>query len=168
MTVSTALQSLAVATATTCSLLAPLAAQADPQTVPFTATLTTQETLGFNPLACAAAPYLQGTTTGTGVATGMGKVTLQSTDCPTPSLTVFTFTGGQLVLTAANGDTLTADYSGALSPTAAYPLYTLSGSYRVTGGTGRFSNATGAGSLQGSSNLLTGQSAYQARGTLRY
>lgn len=177
MTTCTTLRCLALASATTISLLMPLAAQAEPHdgpqaerhSEPFKATLTTQETLGYNPVACPAAPFLQGSTVGTGNASHMGRVTLQSTDCPTPSPTVFTFTGGRLLLTAANGDTLHADYSGALLPTSAVsPLYSLSGSYRVTGGTGRFRGATGAGTLQGSSNILTGQSSYQASGTIRY
>ena len=173
MTTFTAFHRLAVASAATCSLLIPLAAQAAPQdrphAEPFHAALTTQETLGYNPVACSAPPFLQGTTVGTGTASHMGRVTLQSTDCPTPGLTVFTFTGGKLVLTAANGDTLTADYSGALLPTSATsPVYSLSGSYRLTGGSGRFSGATGAGILLGSSNIVTGQSSYRASGVIRY
>src|SRR5439155_26000507 len=45
---------------------------------------------------------------------------------------------GTLVFTAANGDQLSADFSGGfVSPT------TAEGTYTFTGGTGRFSDATG-------------------------
>jgi hypothetical protein len=50
---------------------------------------------------------------------------------------------GTVVFTAANGDQLTADFSGGFtSPT------TLVGSYSFTGGTGRFSDATGTASFE--------------------
>lgn len=156
-----------LASISTLALLAAPAAHADPQARPFTLAVVTQETLTPNPLACPLS-FLQGSTVGEGQASHLGRVTLRSTDCVTLGTSQFTFTGGVLVLVAANGDTLTADYSGALLPTAAYPVYSLSGSFRITGGTGRFSGATGAGALQGSTNVMTGQGAYQANGTLSY
>jgi hypothetical protein len=49
---------------------------------------------------------------------------------------------GTLVFTAANGDQLSADFSGGfISPT------TAEGTYTFTGGTGRFSHATGTASF---------------------
>ena len=50
---------------------------------------------------------------------------------------------GTVVFTAANGDQLEADFSGGFtSPT------TAEGTYTFTGGTGRFSDATGTASFQ--------------------
>ena len=50
---------------------------------------------------------------------------------------------GSLVFTAANGDQLSADFSGNFtSPT------TAEGTYTLTGGTGRFRDATGTASFQ--------------------
>lgn len=135
---------------------------------PFKAVMQTKEVLALNPAACPLTPFLQGTTTGSGNAMHMGKITGVATDCVTPTDSSFTFTGGLLVLTAANGDTLTAEYSGSLIPTAAYPIYTISGSYRLTGGTGRFVSATGSGTLQGYSNIVSGAGSYTASGTISY
>lgn len=160
-------RSVALASISAIALLAAPAAQADAQAWPFKLAVTTQESLAANPLACPLT-ILQGSTTGQGHALHLGQVTLRSTDCVTLGASQFTFTDGALVLVAANGDTLTADYSGALLPSAAYPVYTLSGSFRITGGSGRFSGATGAGSLTGTSNIVTGQGAYLATGTIGY
>lgn len=167
MTPSHSRRAFAMASITVLGLLAAPAAHSDPQARPFRATVISQETLAPNPVACPLS-ILQGTTTGQGVATHLGRVTISSTDCVTLGATQFTFTDGVLVIVAANGDKLTADYSGALLPTAAYPVYSLSGSFRITGGSGRFSNASGAGSLQGVSNVVTGQGAYVATGTIAY
>ncbi len=167
MTAFPSQRALALASITVLGLLAAPAAHSDPQARPFTVTVATQETLAPNPAACPLT-ILQGTTTGQGHATHMGRVTVSSTDCVALGASQFTFTNGALVIVAANGDQLTADYSGALLPTAAYPVYSLSGSFRITGGSGRFSGASGAGTLRGTSNVVTGQGAYVATGTLGY
>ncbi|MBC7703537.1 MAG: hypothetical protein H7274_06290 [Rhodoferax sp.] len=167
MTALTSLRPVVLTLLTTLTVLAAPAAHSDPQVRPFKATLTTHETLAANPVACPLS-VLQGTTSGQGNASHMGKITLSATDCVTLGASQFTFTNGVLMLLAANGDTLVAEYSGALLPSAAYPVYTLSGTYRVTGGTGRFSSATGAGSMQGTTNITTGQGTFVATGTLGY
>ena len=156
----------AAAFTTLIALLAP-AAQAGKPSVPFKASLKTQETLAFNPVACPTT-FLEGTTVASGNASHMGSVTLRSTDCVVQAAGQFTFTDGRLVLTAANGDQVTANYSGMLLPSAESPVYILTGSYTVVGGTGRFANATGSGSLQGSNNIVTGQGSYTATGFIRY
>lgn len=149
------------------SILMPLASHAA-ESSPFKATLQTKESLAFNPTACVSVPFLQGTTTGAGVAAHLGKVTGTATDCIIPGDSVYTFTGGHLVLTAANGDTLTADYSGSLTPTTAPAVFTLAGSYRITGGTGRFAGATGTGYMQGVNNIVSGAGAYTLNGEIAY
>jgi len=132
----------------------------------FRAKLVSHEVIGFDPVNCPAPPFLLGRTTGSGTSSHLGTVGLASSDCITPGATSFTFTGGKLVLKAANGDMLTADYSGLLLPTANAASFAMAGSYRVTGGSGRFDGATGAGQLQGSIDIVSGDAAYSAAGTL--
>lgn len=144
------------------------AAVADTALLPFKASFTTQEQLRLDPAACPGIPFLAGTTTGSGTATRMGASTLLATDCITPLPGTFVFSGGKLTLTGANGDQITADYSGALLPTAELPTYAISGAYRVTGGTGRFIHARGAGIIQGRVNTSTGQGGYEVKGILAY
>lgn len=142
---------------------------AGPTSVPFKATLVTQEQLLFDSTICQAAPYLVGVTTGSGQASHMGAISGVSSDCVTPtSPYTYSFTNGKVTLTAANGDELRAEYSGSLSPTATPPIYSIADSYRITGGTGRFVGANGSGTLQGIENLQTGQGQLQLTGTISY
>jgi hypothetical protein len=139
--------------------------------VPFKATVRTQEVLYPDPSACVAYPFLVGATTGTGTASHLGAVTLVATDCITPGMNTFTFSGGKLTLTAANGDELNATYNGLLQPlanTAPYTLYSISGNLIFTGGTGRFVGATGSGYLGGTENIKTGQGQFEVTATLNY
>ncbi|MBS0448669.1 MAG: hypothetical protein JSR59_22325 [Proteobacteria bacterium] len=145
--------------------ITPVAALAGPP-LPFTATLRTQETLGLDPGRCTSAPFLQGTTAGSGVASYLGAISGTSTDCISPADGSYNFSNGHMVLTAANGDTLTADYSGSMLPTVNYPVFSLSGSYRITGGTGRYVGATGTGTLQGATNIVSGAGAYTLTGQI--
>ena len=154
--------------------------------VAFRAEVTTVETLAPKPQRCPLT-LLAGSTTGSGQATHLGAVTLASSDCVLPpgvfmpsgvpagvtcgnSLEgTFRFCDGRLTLTAANGDQLRAEYSGELRPPAdpASP-YTIAGSYRIVGGTGRFEDACGSGDLEGTMNLLTGQGEFRAIGGISY
>lgn len=80
------------------------------------------------------------TTTGYGEATHLGAFTREAHALLRPD---FTFEG-TVVFTAANGDQLFLDLEGAFtSPT------TLAGTYTVTGGTGRFSGASGTADFEG-------------------
>ena len=157
-----------LAAATLAALAPPLAQAGGTQSRPFKATVSTQETLGVNFAACPT--VIQGTTTGTGNASHMGKVSLLATDCPilTPGPGQFSFYNGQLTLTAANGDKLTAAYQGQLLPTAQPTVFSLNGVYTVTGGTGRFTGATGSGVLQGSTDIVTGAGQYDVSGRISY
>lgn len=142
---------------------------AGPTNVPFTATLVTQEQLRPNPATCQAAPFLSGTTTGSGHASHLGNITGSGTDCVTPtSPSTYSFSNGKLVVIAANGDELRADYSGNLTPSATAPIYVIAGTYRITGGTGRFTNASGTGTVGGLENLLTGQGQFELKGAISY
>ena len=115
-----------------------------------------------------AAPcFLVGNISGTGQATQLGKVTVVSSDCINPlSQTLFSFASNQLVLTSANGDQLFAMYSGTLTTEGGVGVIT--GGYQIVGGTGRYSQATGAGSVQGMEDMSTGKGLVQLTGTLSY
>ena len=147
------------------------AAWAGPHSVPFKASVTTTETLLPNPAVCPAFPFLTGTTTGSGNASHMGAITFVSTDCVMPSPTSFSFSDGKLTVTGANGDEVRAVYNGELLPVpdaAPFTLFTVSGSYSIVGGTGRFAGATGSGALQGTTNIVTKQGQIELRGTISY
>ena len=70
-----------------------------------------------------------------GQATHLGEYTRAENILLNPADGTFT---GNVTFTAANGDQLTADISGAFTSAA-----TASGNYTFTGGTGRFADATG-------------------------
>ncbi len=137
--------------------------------VPFSADFVSHEVLHPDPVNCPAFPFLAGSTTGVGKATHLGAITGIGSDCVTPtSPTTFQFGNGQLTLVSANGDELRAQYSGTLVPSILPPYSTIAGSYRITGGTGRFAGATGGGAIGGTENLLTGQGRMTLTGTLSY
>jgi hypothetical protein len=148
------------------SIISPAVALSEGKTDrPLKASLVTQEHAGFTP-GCPS--KFGGTTTGTGKSTHLGKVTLTATDCITPMENHFTFKG-TFTLTAANGDKLTGNYSGSFMPNNGGPIYGLSDAkFQITGGTGRFVQATGSAELQGNQNILTGKGKLDANGTISY
>ena len=144
-------------------------ASADATDAPFEATITTKEVLRPNPIACRSFPFLAGTTTGTGTASHLGAVTGKGTDCIHPGRKgLYSFTNGKLTLIAASGETLRAEYSGKLTPTATAKVYTIAGTFRITGGTGRFAAATGNGLLSGVENISTLVGQFEFTGTISY
>ena len=100
-------------------------------------------------------PTLSVTREGTGTATYLGKftehVTLQ-VDIPTSHAT------GVATFTAANGDTLTATVDGQGTPTTTPGVVSIVEVYTITGGTGRFADATGTFTLEGTLSQTTGVS----------
>jgi hypothetical protein len=132
---------------------------------PLKASLMTQEQARYTP-DCPS--KFGGTITGTGKSTHLGKVSLKAADCITPMENHFTFKG-TFTLTAANGDKLTGDYSGSFVPKDAAPMYALSDAkFQITGGTGRFAQASGSAKLQGTQNIQTGKGKLEVDGTISY
>ena len=89
---------------------------------------------------------------GTGTATYLGRYTEHITmviDIPTLSAT------GAATFTAANGDTLTAAIAGQATRTSPTTLSIVE-NYTITGGTGRFADATGAFTLHSTVDQPTG------------
>jgi hypothetical protein len=155
-------------------------ALAGPTNVPLRGSLATHETLELFPAdGVCAGSFAKGTTAVIGAASQLGRVSGRGTDCinivgGSPNLPVFAFANGELTLTAANGDQLTVTYSGAFTPTTNDPtnpqaaIYAITGTFQVTGGTGRFANATGQGVLNGSENTRTFQGHLELTGTISY
>jgi hypothetical protein len=88
------------------------------------------------------------TFTGGGPMTHMGNTTQTGTLTLQPPNAAGAFPGsGSLTITAANGDTVTFDYVGVLttpSPTTGVG----SGTFIISGGTGRFADAKGSGEFR--------------------
>jgi hypothetical protein len=146
-------------------LTLPLIALAGSTNMPLKISAVTQEKSGPNP-DCPS--RFGGTTTGTGKSSHMGKISIAASDCITPVDNDYAFIG-KLTITAANGDKLSGDYSGSLVPTDTVPVYSFSdATFRITGGTGRFSKANGSVELQGSQDIKTGKGKMEADGTISY
>ena len=128
--------------------------------LPLNITLETREILNFpDPTnSPCTAGELAGMTTGSGSMTigykkrgYSGTVTVRATDCATAD---FKFSKGKMVITAVNGSTLTADYSGSFSMvTAPNLIMNNNAKFVITGGTGVFDGATGGGDLGGTINV---------------
>lgn len=103
------------------------------------------------PMDVAPPPILMLEIPGEGNATHMGKTTMISNS------TVFFTTPppfaqtGDMLLTAADGATLTGAFEGFSSPDPNNPQgFVFSGDYTITGGTGRLEGYTGSGTYYGS------------------
>jgi hypothetical protein len=103
---------------------------------------------------------LRTSTTGTG--TLIGAYAFETQECF--DLAALTFSGS-FTITAANGDTLVGAYAGYLTgrdgPTSLYAFTAT-----VTGGTGRFEQATGTFSGTGQGNLSTLEESRSFSGTI--
>ena len=93
--------------------------------------------------------------TGTGYATQLGKSSAHYRECLLPATGAVT--GGTFTLTAANGDMLFGTYSGQAFPTGDPNVLTYEDPGVVTGGTGRFADASGSVTQSGVANLATGE-----------
>lgn len=110
-----------------------------------------------------------GMNVGSGVLSHLGKVVFVSRECNSPQGPNFVMEGGEMMITAPNGDTLKATYSGTFVPTENPAIFQLSGTtYKIIGGTGRFEHASGHGDLQGPLNMATGQGSFTVTGNISY
>ena len=89
----------------------------------------------------------------TGTATHIGRFTLQAPHVVNQA----TLTAvGTYVLTAANGDTITADLAGTARMVEPPNVIAITETATVTGGTGRFEGATGSIQVERVFNRATG------------
>ena len=87
----------------------------------------------------------------------MGKVTWSSTEvanfCVDPSDPATALVTGTMIVTAANGDLVTQSYTTTVNADFGAGTLTATGNYVVTGGTGRFTGATGGGTVDVTGSL---------------
>jgi len=116
--------------------------------VPFRGTLT--GTASVTPLD---GPIVAVRLEATGTATYLGRFTLVAPHVVNQA----TLTGvGTYLLTAANGDTITADLAGLATMVEPPNVISISETATVTGGTGRFDGASGSIHVQRMFNRVTG------------
>ena len=99
---------------------------------------------------------------GTGNATQLGGYTLEITQIANQAERV---ASGSYVFTAANGDTLTADFTGEgtlLAPGVLFGVETAT----ITGGTGRFAGATGSFTVERTFFIFAGVTTGSFEGTI--
>jgi hypothetical protein len=143
-----------IALALALSLAGPAAAG---DQVPFKGSLSATATLTpLNP------PVVSVLIEGTGNATHLGRFTVEIPHVVNQATRIGT---GTYVFTAANGDTLTADFTGQATLVAPGVL-SVTETAVITGGTGRFGGATGGFTTQRTFYLATGVTTGSFDGTV--
>ena len=145
---------LALAILTVVSLAGPAAAG---EQVPFKGSLEGDVTV--TPLA---PPFLRVDVEAMGKATHLGRFTL---DIPHVVNRANGTAVGSYEFTAANGDTLTADFTGVAVPIAPGVLY-IEETAIITGGTGRFAGATGSFTVERLYDTVAGTTTGSFKGTM--
>lgn len=106
-----------------------------------------------------------GTIAGFGDSNLFGKVVFLSSDCITPNGSGYTFSAGHFMITTLTGELVFADYSGQFVPTGVGTNFVFSNAtFQVTGGTGRYTKASGGGDLTGGEDMATGKGTIQLKG----
>jgi hypothetical protein len=121
--------------------------------VPFVATFTSSVPGGILP-SCTAPFTVPIGLVGKGQGTHMGQFTETQSHCLNPA--TFEFASGQFTFTGANGDTVFGTYSGKVVPTSA-TAGSIYGVFVITGGTGRFTGASGGGAATGTLDFVSGE-----------
>src|SRR5262249_22214826 len=101
----------------------------------------------------------------TGHATHLGQFTLKGPHRVNLATTPLTATG-TFEFTAANGDTLTASFTGVGTPTATPGITSIVETASITGGTGRFGGASGSFIVERIVNLVTLRTTGSFEGTI--
>ena len=125
-------------------VFAPQPATAGDQ-VPFRADFNTvfESTINF--------PFVSVHVTGDGEATHLGRTAIETTNQVGNLLTGATT--ATYHFTAANGDEIVAEFDFVALPTPTG--FTFTGNWEITGGTGRFTNASGSGTLEGRADFTS-------------
>ncbi len=96
------------------------------------------------------------TVTGTGHFEHLGLTTVSATGVVTGVTSCGGFTSvEQDAYNAANGDALTLEVSNVYCAASGSGTYQVTGSFTIVGGTGRFADATGSGTISGTAVFLT-------------
>ena len=137
---------------------AALASTSSNKPLPFKGSIESVETYQAN------GPTVFVTATGSGEATQLGRYTVSyevEVDLPTG-----TGTGLSAHFVAANGDSLFAEGTGQATPTEDPAVFSIVETLTITGGTGRFANASGSFTLNREVNLATGETSGTISGTI--
>ena len=108
-------------------------------------------------------PYVSVLVNATGNATHLGRFTLAIPHMVNRANRSAT---GTYQFVAANGDTLTASFSGKATPTATRGVLSIVEAATITGGTGRFAGATGSFTCVRLFNTVIGTTAGSFNGTI--
>lgn len=120
---------------------------------------------GF-PVRCPTGPNQVATVaTGEGTATHLGHVSEAESNCV--DFATLTLTQGEFTLTGADGDRVEGVFEGSASFDPPPPSADLACTWAVTGGTGRFTGASGAGVCVDSHQLGDGRSRIRFDGWIR-
>jgi hypothetical protein len=110
-----------------------------------------------------APPFVSALVEATGNATQLGQFTL---DIPHVVNRATRTAIGSYEFTAANGDTLTADFTGTATPTATPGVLYIEETATITGGTGRFAGATGSFTVERFFDTVAGTTTGSFEGTI--
>lgn len=153
--VSTTLVPLLVVALAGTTLAAP--AKAEKKELPFKGTVQSVETYAVTP------PIMSVTANGSGNATHLGQYTISYE----VEVNLETLLGvGSAEIVAANGDILYATMSGQATPTGTTDVFNVVEEFTITGGTGRFANASGSFTLHREVNITTGVTSGTMNGTI--
>lgn len=132
-------------------------AKGEKKELPFKGTLQSVETYVVTP------PIMSVTANGSGNATHLGQYAI-SYEVEVNLETVAGVGSAQLV--AGNGDILYANMSGQATPTGTTDVFNVVEEFTITGGTGRFANASGSFTLNRVVNITTGVTSGTMNGTI--
>lgn len=104
--------------------------------------------------------------TGEGYGVSLGHVTESESSCV--DFATLALTLGEFTFTAANGDQVWGEFEGSASFDPPPPNANLDCTWKITGGTGRFVDATGAGNCVNSRQLGNGTSLIEFVGSIAY
>ena len=144
----------ALAVLTVVGLAGPVAAE---EQVPFKGSLDGIVTVTGTP------PIVSVLVNASGNATHLGQFTLAIPYLANRTTSTVT---GSYHFTAANGDTLSADFTGQGTPTTTPGVRSLVETATITGGTGRFAGATGSFTAERLFNTIAGTTTGSFNGTI--
>ncbi|MFP5390829.1 MAG: hypothetical protein ACLGI6_04675 [Gammaproteobacteria bacterium] len=157
---------LRIATGLVLSLAALGASAAQPTTKPIDIQGVLEEKAGPAPR-CAS--QFGGALAGFGKGELTGRVAFVGSDCITPSGYIFNFSDGRLTILTLAGDQIFATYSGQFVPTGEGSKYVFNGAtFQITGGKGRYADATGGGTLTGGEDMITGVGTIRMTGQITF
>ena len=131
-------------------------AKAEKKELPFKGNLQSVETYVVTP------PIMSVTANGSGNATHLGQYAISYE----VEVNLETLAGvGAAQIVAANGDILYANMSGQATPAGTTDVFNVVEEFTITGGTGRFANASGSFTLNREVNITTGVTSGTMNGT---